>query len=142
MLKNMKIATWLMLMLLLLGLMPMGTGAIAFYFMQQNGHSIGRMSTFSDEEAALNRSWRALLQTQTLIDNMAFERWAQTSRADIQQGIDEARGELRSADVAFNLFWETPGLTVSRPDLGEAMKKVYLAQQAVLKPGRYTAGWR
>lgn len=27
MLKNMKIATWLMLMLLLLGLMPMGTGA-------------------------------------------------------------------------------------------------------------------
>ncbi|CAI2125106.1 methyl-accepting chemotaxis protein [Serratia bockelmannii] len=133
MLKNMKIATWLMLMLLLLGLMPMGTGAIAFYFMQQNGHSIGRMSTFSDEEAALNRSWRALLQTQTLIDNMAFERWAQTSRADIQQGIDEARGELRSADVAFNLFWETPGLTVSRPDLGEAMKKVYLAQQAVLK---------
>lgn len=133
MLKNMKIATWLMLMLLLLGLMPMGTGAIAFYFMQQNGNSIGRMSTFSDEEAALNRSWRALLQTQTLIDNMAFERWAQTSRADIQQGIDEARGELRSADVAFNLFWETPGLTVSRPDLGEAMKKVYLAQQAVLK---------
>ncbi|HGM5290044.1 Tar ligand binding domain-containing protein [Serratia ureilytica] len=133
MLKNMKIATWLMLMLLLLGLMPMGTGAIAFYFMQQNGHSIDRMSTFSDEEAALNRSWRALLQTQTLIDNMAFERWAQTSRADIQQGIDEARGELRSADVAFNLFWETPGLTVSRPDLGEAMKKVYLAQQAVLK---------
>ncbi len=133
MLKNMKIATWLMLMLLLLGLMPMGTGAIAFYFMQQNGHSIDRMSTFSDEEAALNRSWRALLQTQTLIDNMAFERWAQTSRADIQLGIDEARGELRSADVAFNLFWETPGLTVSRPDLGEAMKKVYLAQQAVLK---------
>ncbi|WP_380828106.1 MULTISPECIES: methyl-accepting chemotaxis protein [Serratia] len=133
MLKNMKIATWLMMMLLLLGLMPMGTGAIAFYFMQQNGNSIGRMSTFSDEEAALNRSWRALLQTQTLIDNMAFERWAQTSRADIQQGIDEARGELRSADVAFNLFWETPGLTVSRPDLGEAMKKVYLAQQAVLK---------
>jgi len=133
MLKNMKIATWLMLMLLLLGLMPMGTGAIAFYFMQQNGHSIDRMSTFSVEEAALNRSWRALLQTQTLIDNMAFERWAQTSRADIQQGIDEARGELRSADVAFNLFWETPGLTVSRPDLGEAMKKVYLAQQAVLK---------
>ncbi|BEM35893.1 methyl-accepting chemotaxis protein [Serratia marcescens] len=133
MLKNMKIATWLMLMLLLLGLMPMGTGAIAFYFMQQNGNSIGRMSTFSDEEAALNLSWRALLQTQTLIDNMAFERWAQTSRADIQQGIDEARGELRSADVAFNLFWETPGLTVSRPDLGEAMKKVYLAQQAVLK---------
>ena len=133
MLKNMKIATWLMLMLLLLGLMPMGTGAIAFYFMQQNGHSIDRMSTFSDEEAALNLSWRALLQTQTLIDNMAFERWAQTSRADIQQGIDEARGELRSADVAFNLFWETPGLTVSRPDLGEAMKKVYLAQQAVLK---------
>ncbi|MGP2753033.1 methyl-accepting chemotaxis protein [Serratia bockelmannii] len=133
MLKNMKIATWLMMMLLLLGLMPMGTGAIAFYFMQQNGHSIDRMSTFSDEEAALNRSWRALLQTQTLIDNMAFERWAQTSRADIQQGIDEARGELRSADVAFNLFWETPGLTVSRPDLGEAMKKVYLAQQAVLK---------
>ncbi|ASM24176.1 methyl-accepting chemotaxis protein [Serratia marcescens] len=131
MLKNMKIATWLMMMLL--GLMPMGTGAIAFYFMQQNGHSIDRMSTFSDEEAALNRSWRALLQTQTLIDNMAFERWAQTSRADIQQGIDEARGELRSADVAFNLFWETPGLTVSRPDLGEAMKKVYLAQQAVLK---------
>ena len=52
MLKNMKIATWLMLMLLLLGLMPMGTGAIAFYFMQQNGNSIGRMSTFSDEEAA------------------------------------------------------------------------------------------
>ncbi|QJU38111.1 methyl-accepting chemotaxis protein [Serratia marcescens] len=133
MLKNMKIATWLMLMLLLLGLMPMGTGAIAFYFMQQNGNSIGRMSTFSDEEAALNRSWRALLQTQTLIDNMAFERMAQTSRADIQQGIDEARGELRGADVAFNLFWETPGLTVSRPDLGEAMKKVYLAQQAVLK---------
>ncbi|BEM70299.1 methyl-accepting chemotaxis protein [Serratia marcescens] len=133
MLKNMKIATWLMLMLLLLGLMPMGTGAIAFYFMQQNGHSIDRMSTFSDEEAALNRSWRALLQTQTLIDNMAFERWVQTSRADIQQSIDEARGELRSADVAFNLFWETPGLTVSRPDLGEAMKKVYLAQQAVLK---------
>ncbi|HBH6890135.1 methyl-accepting chemotaxis protein [Serratia bockelmannii] len=133
MLKNMKIATWLMMMLLLLGLMPMGTGAIAFYFMQQNGHSIDRMSTFSDEEAALNRSWRALLQTQTLIDNMAFERWAQTSRADIQQGIDEARGEVRSADVAFNLFWETPGLTVSRPDLGEAMKKVYLAQQAVLK---------
>ena len=133
MLKNMKIATWMMMMLLLLGLMPMGTGAIAFYFMQQNGHSIDRMSTFSDEEAALNRSWRALLQTQTLIDNMAFERWAQTSRADIQQGIDEARGELRSADVAFNLFWETPGLTVSRPDLGEAMKKVYLAQQAVLK---------
>ena len=80
------------------------------------------MSTFSDEEAALNRSWRALLQTQTLIDNMAFERWAQTSRADIQQGIDEARGALRSADVAFNLVWETPGLTVSRPDLGEAMK--------------------
>ncbi|MCC4106665.1 methyl-accepting chemotaxis protein [Serratia ureilytica] len=133
MLKNMKIATWLMLMLLLLGLMPMGTGAIAFYFMQQNGHSIGRMSTFSDEEAALNRSWRSLLQTQTLIDNMAFERWAQVSRAEIQQGIDEARGELRSADVAFNLFWDTPGLTVSRPDLGEAMKKVYLAQQRVLK---------
>ncbi|BEM60694.1 methyl-accepting chemotaxis aspartate transducer [Serratia marcescens] len=133
MLKNMKIATWLMLMLLLLGLMPMGTGAIAFYFMQQNGHSIGRMSTFSDEEAALNRSWRSLLQTQTLIDNMAFERWAQVSRADIQQGIDEARGELRSADVAFNLFWDTPGLTVSRPELGEAMKKVYLAQQSVLK---------
>ncbi|AGE16158.1 methyl-accepting chemotaxis protein [Serratia marcescens] len=133
MLKNMKIATWLMLMLLLLGLMPMGTGAIAFYFMQQNGNSIGRMSTFSDEEAALNRSWRALLQTQTLIDNMAFERMAQTSRADIQQGIDEARGELRGADVAFNLFWDTPGLTVSRPELGEAMKKVYLAQQRVLK---------
>ncbi|HGM7043170.1 methyl-accepting chemotaxis protein [Serratia marcescens] len=133
MLKNMKIATWLMLMLLLLGLMPMGTGAIAFYFMQQNGNSIGRMSTFSDEEAALNRSWRALLQTQTLIDNMAFERMAQTSRADIQQGIGEARGELRGADVAFNLFWETPGLTVSHPELGEAMKKVYLAQQRVLK---------
>ncbi|EPF7467166.1 Tar ligand binding domain-containing protein [Serratia marcescens] len=133
MLKNMKIATWLMLMLLLLGLMPMGTGAIAFYFMQQNGNSIGRMSTFSDEEAALNRSWRALLQTQTLIDNMAFERMAQTDAADIRQGIIEARNELRSADVAFNLFWETPGLTVSRPDLGEAMKKVYLAQQAVLK---------
>ncbi|RTF79124.1 HAMP domain-containing protein [Serratia marcescens] len=133
MLKNMKIATWLMLMLLLLGLMPMGTGAIAFYFMQQNGNSIGRMSTFSDEEAALNRSWRALLQTQTLIDNLAFERMAQTSRAEIQQGIDEARGELRGADVAFNLFWDTPGLTVSRPELGEAMKKVYLAQQRVLK---------
>ncbi|MGS4233011.1 methyl-accepting chemotaxis protein [Serratia marcescens] len=133
MLKNMKIATWLMLMLLLLGLMPMGTGGIAFYFMQQNGNSIGRMSTFSDEEAALNRSWRALLQTQTLIDNMAFERMAQTDAADIRQGIIEARNELRSADVAFNLFWETPGLTVSRPDLGEAMKKVYLAQQAVLK---------
>ncbi|MGG4586377.1 methyl-accepting chemotaxis protein [Serratia nematodiphila] len=133
MLKNMKIATWLMLMLLLLGLMPMGTGAIAFYFMQQNGNNIGRMSTFSDEEAALNRSWRALLQTQTLIDNMAFERMAQTSRADIQQGIGEARGELRGADVAFNLFWETPGLTVSHPELGEAMKKVYLAQQRVLK---------
>ena len=133
MLKNMKIATWLMLMLLLLGLMPMGTGAIAFYFMQQNGNSIGRMSTFSDEEAALNRSWRALLQTQTLIDNMAFERMAQTDAADIRKGITEARNELRSADVAFNLFWETPGLTVSRPDLGEAMKKVYLAQQAVLK---------
>ncbi|WGL90933.1 methyl-accepting chemotaxis protein [Serratia marcescens] len=133
MLKNMKIATWLMLMLLLLGLMPMGTGAIAFYFMQQNGNSIGRMSTFSDEEAALNRSWRSLLQTQTLIDNLAFERMAQTSRADIQQGIDEARGELRGADVAFNLFWDTPGLTVSRPELGEAMKKVYLAQQRVLK---------
>ncbi|WP_049222295.1 Tar ligand binding domain-containing protein, partial [Serratia marcescens] len=133
MLKNMKIATWLMLMLLLLGLMPMGTGAIAFYFMQQNGNSIGRMSTFSDEEAALNRSWRALLQTQTLIDNMAFERMAQTDAADIRKGITEARNELRSADVAFNLFWETPGLTVSRPDLGEAMKTVYLAQQAVLK---------
>ncbi|MCP1107329.1 methyl-accepting chemotaxis protein [Serratia nevei] len=133
MLKNMKIATWLMLMLLLLGLMPMGTGAIAFYFMQQNGNSIGRMSTFSDEEAALNRSWRALLQTQTLIDNMAFERMAQTDAADIRQGIIEARNELRSADVAFNQFWDTPGLTVTRPDLGEAMKKVYLAQQAVLK---------
>ncbi|WP_440481519.1 methyl-accepting chemotaxis protein [Serratia marcescens] len=133
MLKNMKIATWLMLMLLLLGLMPMGTGAIAFYFMQQNGNSIGRMSTFSDEEAALNRSWRALLQTQTLIDNMAFERMAQTDAADIRKGITAARNELRSADVAFNLFWETPGLTVSRPDLGEAMKTVYLAQQAVLK---------
>lgn len=102
MLKNMKIATWLMLMLLLLGLMPMGTGAIAFYFMQQNGNSIGRMSTFSDEEAALNRSWRALLQTQTLIDNMAFERMAQTDAADIRKGITEARNELRSAGIARN----------------------------------------
>ncbi len=64
---------------------------------------------------------------------MAFERMAQTDAADIRKGITEARNELRSADVAFNLFWETPGLTVSRPDLGEAMKTVYLAQQAVLK---------
>ncbi|CAI0820904.1 Serine chemoreceptor protein [Serratia entomophila] len=133
MLKNMNIATWLMLMLLLLGLMPMGTGGIAFYFMQQNGSSIGTMGVFSAEEAALNRSWRALLQTQTLIDNMAFERMAPTAAADIRQGIHQARSELRSADVAFNLFWATPGLTVSRPELGEAMKKVYLAQQRVLK---------
>lgn len=132
MLKNMKIATWLMLILLLLGLMPMGTSTIAFYFINQNGESIGTMGTLSEEEAALNRSWQALLQTQTLIDNLVFEQVVKGGQADIKQSLAEARNELNTADKAFNLFWTIPGLTVSRPELGEAMKKVYLAQQTLL----------
>ncbi|WP_431224094.1 methyl-accepting chemotaxis protein [Serratia sp. L9] len=132
MLKNMKIANWLMIILLLLGLMPMGTSIIAFYFIDQNGESIGTMGTLSEEEAALNRSWQALLQTQTLIDNLAFEQMVKDDQADVRQSLAEARNELDTAEKAFNLFWSIPGLTVSSPELGEAMKKVYLAQQALL----------
>ena len=132
MLKNMKIATWLMLILVLLGLMPMGTSTIAFYFINQNGENIGRIGTISEEEAALNSSWHALLQTQTLIDNLAFETVAKEGQIDIKQSLVEVRNELDAADKAFELFWNLPGLTVSRPELGEAMKQVYLAQQAVL----------
>lgn len=133
MLKNMKIATWLMLILVLLGLMPMGTSTIAFYFINQSGESISTMGTLSDEEAALNRSWQALLQTQTLIDNLAFELSINGAQVEIKQSLAEVRNELNVADKAFDLFWSIPGLTVTRPALGEAMKKVYLAQQALLK---------
>ncbi len=132
MLRNMKIATWLMLILVLLGLMPMGTSTIAFYFINQNGESISTMGTLSEEEAALNRSWQSLLQTQTLIDNLAFELVVNGGQADIKGSLAEARNELNVADKAFELFWTIPGLTVSRPELGEAMKKVYLAQQDIL----------
>lgn len=133
MLKNMKIATWLILILALLGLMPMGTSTIAFYFINQNGQHIRTMGTLSEEEAALNRSWQALLQTQTLIDNLAFELMVNAGQAEIQQGLTEARDELRTADRAFDLYWTIPGLTLSNPELGEAMKKAYLGQQTMLK---------
>ncbi|WP_072010953.1 MULTISPECIES: methyl-accepting chemotaxis protein [unclassified Serratia (in: enterobacteria)] len=133
MLKNMKIATWLILILALLGLMPMGTSTIAFYFINQNGQHIRTMGTLSEEEAALNRSWQALLQTQTLIDNLAFELMVNAGQAEIQQGLTEARDELRTADRAFDLYWAIPGLTLSNPELGEAMKKAYLGQQTMLK---------
>lgn len=133
MLKNMKIATWLMLILVLLGLMPMGTSTIAFYFINQNGQDIRTMGTLSEEEAALNRSWKALLQTQTLIDNLAFELMINAEQVDIKQGLTEVRNELSAADRAFDLFWTIPGLTVSNPELGEAVKKAYLGQQTMLK---------
>jgi len=133
MLKNMKIATWLILILALLGLMPMGTSTIAFYFINQNGQNIRTMGTLSEEEAALNRSWKALLQTQTLIDNLALELMVNADRVDIQQGLADARNELSTADRAFDLYWAIPGLTLTNPELGEAMKKAYLGQQTMLK---------
>uniref|UniRef100_A0A182SMG4 Chemotaxis methyl-accepting receptor Tar-related ligand-binding domain-containing protein n=1 Tax=Anopheles maculatus TaxID=74869 RepID=A0A182SMG4_9DIPT len=129
----MKIATWLMLILVLLGLMPMGTSTIAFYFINQNGQDIRTMGTLSEEEAALNRSWKALLQTQTLIDNLAFELMINAEQVDIKQGLTEVRNELSAADRAFDLFWTIPGLTLASPELGEAMKKAYLGQQTMLK---------
>ncbi|WP_337261567.1 MULTISPECIES: methyl-accepting chemotaxis protein [unclassified Serratia (in: enterobacteria)] len=133
MLKNMKIATWLMLILVLLGLMPMGTSTIAFYFINQNGQDIRTMGTLSEEEAALNRSWKALLQTQTLVDNLAFELMVNAEQVDMKQGLTEVRNELSTADRAFDLFWTIPGLTLANPELGEAMKKAYLGQQTMLK---------
>ncbi|MHA7844969.1 methyl-accepting chemotaxis protein [Serratia sp. D1N4] len=133
MLKNMKIATWLILILALLGLMPMGTSTIAFYFINQNGQNIRTMGTLSEEEAALNRSWKALLQTQTLIDNLALELMVNADRVDIPQGLADARNELSTADRAFDLYWAIPGLTLTNPELGEAMKKAYLGQQTMLK---------
>lgn len=133
MLKNMKIATRLMLILVLLGLMPMGTSTIAFYFINQNGQDIHTMGMLSEEEAALNRSWKALLQTQTLINNLTFELMVNAEQVDIKQGVTEVRNELNAADRAFDLFWSIPGLTLANPELAEAMKKAYLGQQSMLK---------
>lgn len=133
MLKNMKIATRLMLILVLLGLMPMGTSTIAFYFINQNGQDIHTMGMLSEEEAALNRSWKALLQTQTLINNLTFELMVNAEQVDIKQGVTEVRNELSAADRAFDLFWSIPGLTLANPELAEAMKKAYLGQQSMLK---------
>ncbi|AHG20678.1 chemotaxis protein [Chania multitudinisentens RB-25] len=133
MLKNMKIATWLMFILVLLGLMPMGTSSIAFYFINQSGQSIRTMGILSEEEAALNRSWQALLQTQMLIDNLVLGLTINAEQADVKQGLAEARSELSLAEREFELFLDIPGVTAARPELGETMKKIYLAQQNVLK---------
>ena len=73
MFKNIKIASGMLLVLYLFGLIQIGSNLIGFYFIKKNSDSISAMSVIADEQNALSSSGAYLQQAQSAINNIVLE---------------------------------------------------------------------
>lgn len=125
MFKNIKIASGMLLVLYLFGLIQIGSNLIGFYFIKKNSDSISAMSVIADEQNALSSSGAYLQQAQSAINNIVLEYAANPQGAVNKESLQVAREKMTLANKSFELFWEIPGLTNHDLKLGEDIKKAF-----------------
>ncbi|QBJ34688.1 methyl-accepting chemotaxis protein [Hafnia alvei] len=125
MFKNIKIASGMLLVLYLFGLIQIGSNLIGFYFIKKNSDSISTMSVIADEQNALSSSGAYLQQAQSAINNIVLEYAVNPQGAVNKESLQVAREKMALANKSFDVFWGIPGLTNHDLKLGDEIKNAY-----------------
>lgn len=123
MLKNMRIKTSLLLLLLLFTFMQFFSNGFELIDLKENQKSTLLLHNVIKEQDALHQVAEAVYKIRGGLDNIQLN-----NVSDTQQTLSQAQEEIGKARKQFNNFWDIPGLTADDPQIGKAIRAAFEQQ--------------
>lgn len=123
MLKNMKVKTSLLLLLLLFTFMQFFSNGIELRDLKTTQKSTLLLHNIVKEQDSLHRVTEAVYKLRDMLDNIQLH-----DLSAAQQTLKQAQDEMSYARQMFNVFWDIPGLTMDDPQAGNAIRTAFEQQ--------------
>lgn len=123
MLKNMRIKTSLLLLLLLFTCMQFFSNGFELIDLKENQKSTLLLHNVIKEQDALHQVTEAIYKIREGLDNIQLH-----NTSDTQQTLNQVQEEIDKARKQFNIFWDIPGLTADDQQIGKTIKAAFEQQ--------------
>ncbi|MGV4197882.1 methyl-accepting chemotaxis protein [Citrobacter murliniae] len=123
MLKNMKVKTSLLLLLLLFTFMQFFSNGLELLDLKNTQKSTLLLHNIVREQDSLHSITGSINKLRGMLDNIQLH-----DSADVQQTLKQAQDEIAYARQEFNVFWDIPGLTTDDPQAGKIIKTAFEQQ--------------
>ncbi|QBX81045.1 methyl-accepting chemotaxis protein [Citrobacter tructae] len=123
MLKNMKVKTSLLLLLLLFTFMQFFSNGLELRDLKKTQTSTLLLHNIVKEQDSLHRVTETVYKLRSMLDNIQLH-----DLSAAQQTLKQAQDEMVYAKQMFNVFWDIPGLTMDDPQEGNVIRKAFEQQ--------------
>lgn len=123
MLKNMRIKTSLLLLLLVFTFMQFLSNGFELVDLKGNQKSTLLLHNIVKEQDSLHNVVGAVYKVRSVLDNIQLQDMAAT-----QQTLRQVQDEIAYARKQFAIFWDIPGLTADDPQIGKIVRTAFEQQ--------------
>lgn len=123
MLKDMRIKTSLLLLLLLFTFMQFFSNGFELVDLKGNQKNTLLLHNIIKEQDTLHNVVEAVYKVRSVLDNIQ-----QHNPTDVQQTLQQVQDQLAYARKQFDVFWGIPGLTADDPQIGKIIKTAFEQQ--------------
>lgn len=123
MLKDMRIKTSLLLLLLLFTFMQFFSNGFELVDLKGNQKNTLLLHNIIKEQDTLHNVVEAVYKVRSVLDNIQ-----QHNPTDVQQTLQQVQDQLAYARKQFDVFWGIPGLTADDPQIGKIIRTAFEQQ--------------
>ena len=123
MLKNMRVKTSLLLLLLVFTFMQFLSNGFELVDLKGNQKSTLLLHNIVKEQDSLHNVVGAVYKVRSVLDNIQLQDMAAT-----QQTLRQVQDEIAYARKQFAIFWDIPGLTADDPQIGKIVRTAFEQQ--------------
>lgn len=123
MLKNVKIKTSLLLLLLLFTFMQFFSNGVELLDLKKTQKSTLLLHNIVKEQDSLHLVSETVYKLRNMLDNIQLH-----DLSAAQQTLKQAQDEMIYAKKMFNVFWDIPGLTMDDPQAGNVIRTAFEQQ--------------
>ena len=125
MFNRIRISTTLLLILIICGVVQIGSNGLSFWAFRDDFQNLKMVEVGNQQRDTLSQSRAALLQASTALSRAGTLTALSYPQTDIKRLMANARGSLKQADMLFNQFLEIPPLTQEGEEMMASTKKSY-----------------
>ncbi|HCB1684169.1 TPA: Tar ligand binding domain-containing protein, partial [Citrobacter braakii] len=123
MLKNMRIKTSLLLLLLLFTFMQFFSNGFELVDLKGNQKNTLLLHNIIKEQDTLHKVVEAVYKVRSVRDNIQ-----QHNATDARQTVNQMQDQMAYARKQFDIFWGIPGLTADDPQIGKVIRTAFEQQ--------------
>ncbi|EIA9365351.1 HAMP domain-containing protein [Salmonella enterica] len=132
MIKNMRVKTGLLGIIVFFACLQLLSGSISIFFLSENQQNISLIENAVQEQKALNRLRDTISDIRQTVDGIRSSlRYNDTH--DISAPLAAVQKNINIAISTFDEFMHIPGLTSYNPEVGQTMTHAFEGQMAVMK---------